>query len=146
MVFLLILMKKKYKRNYLKENEQIKTIKIIIDYQVKSFVKLFCFCVCIESLKFKKFYRNNITNMACMFYGCSSLKELNLSNFNTNNVTNMAGMFYGCSSLKELNLSNFNINNVTNMKCMFSRCSDELKLKIQNQYKNFQERAFEDDN
>ena len=33
--------KEEIKRNYLNENEQIKLIKIIIDYQVKSFKKLF---------------------------------------------------------------------------------------------------------
>ena len=70
-------------------------IKIIIDYQVKSFKELFSRCECIESINFKKFYRNNnITNMSYMFFGCSSLKELNLTNFNTNNVTDMCGMFY----------------------------------------------------
>ena len=36
------------KRNYLNENEKIKTIKIIIDYQVTSFEKLFSHCKCIE--------------------------------------------------------------------------------------------------
>ena len=71
-------MRKKYKRNYLKENEQIKTIKIIIDYQVKSFEKLFAGYKCIESIKFKTFNRINVTNMWSMFNGCSSLKELNL--------------------------------------------------------------------
>ena len=79
-----------------------------------------------------------------MFSDCSSLKVLNLSNFNTNNVTNMRGMFSDCFSLKELNLSNFNTNNVTNVDFMFSNCSDELKMKIRNQYKNFQEIAFDD--
>jgi hypothetical protein len=33
-------------RNYLKINEQIKKIKIIIDYQVKSFEELFYLCEC----------------------------------------------------------------------------------------------------
>ena len=56
----------------------------------------------------------------------------------------MRGMFLRCSSLKELNLSNFNTNNVTIMIYMFSKCSDQLKLKIRNQYKNFQEIAFAD--
>ena len=77
-------------------------IKVIIDYQVKSFKELFYWCKCIESINFKKFYRNNITDMSWMFNGCSSLKELNLNNFNTNNVTNMSYMFYGCSSFKEI--------------------------------------------
>ena len=52
-----------------------------MDYQIKSFEELFNFCECIESVKFKKFYRNNITKMPCMFYGCSSLEELNICNF-----------------------------------------------------------------
>ena len=78
------------KRNYLEENEKVKIIKIKIDYQVKSFKELFSYCYCIESINFKKFYRNNITDMSCIFFGCSSLKELYLNNFNTNNVTNMS--------------------------------------------------------
>ena len=73
-------------------------IKIIVDYQVKLFEGLFSECNCINSIFFKKFYRNNITTMYCMFSGCSSLKELNLTNFNTNNVTNMSGMLNGCSN------------------------------------------------
>ena len=35
--------------------EEIKIIKIIIDYQVKSFEKLFYNCDCIESIYFKNF-------------------------------------------------------------------------------------------
>ena len=73
--------------NYIDENEEIKIIKIIIDYQIKSFEDLFNGCGCIESINFKKFYRNNITDMSSMFYDCS-VNELNLSNFNTNKVTN----------------------------------------------------------
>ena len=138
--------KEETKRNYLNGSEQIKTIKIIIDHQVKSFENLFLDCFCNKSINFTKFYRNNVTNMACMFSGCSLLKELNLSNFNINMVTNMGWMFDECSSLKEINLSNFNTNNVTIMSYMFSKCSDELKLKIRNQYKNFQEKAFDDYN
>ena len=135
--------KEEIKRNYIKENEQIKIIRIKIDYQVKSFENLFYFCECIESIYFKKFYRNNINNMKGMFSGCSSLKELNLNNFNTNNVTDMNNMFYGCSSLKELNLNNFNTNKVNYMKDMFYGCSNDLIKKIKNQYKNIKEAAFE---
>ena len=124
--------KDEIKRNYLEENEQIKIIKIIIDYPVKSFENLFLCCKCIESIKFKKFYRNNITTMGHMFCGCSLLKELNFTNFNTNNVTNMIGMFQQCSSLKELNLSNFNTNNVINMRCMFYGCSTLNELNLSN--------------
>ena len=124
--------KEEIKRNYLNKNDNVSKIKIIIDYQFKSFEKLFYYCQCIEYISFKKFYRNNINDMEGMFAGCSSLKELNLSNFNTNNVTNMGFMFYGCSSLKELNLSNFNTNNVTNMKDMFYGCSSLKELNLSN--------------
>ena len=85
--------KAEIKRNYINKDEQIKIIKIIIDYQVNSFDLLFNNCKCIESICFKKFYRNNINNMSFMFSHCSLLKELNLNNFNTNNVTDMRGMF-----------------------------------------------------
>ena len=81
--------KEEIKRNKLDYNEEVKKIKIIIDYQVKSFKELFGYCYCVGSIFFKKFYRNNITDMSYMFYGCNSLKELNLNNFNTNNVTDI---------------------------------------------------------
>jgi len=135
--------KKEIENTYLYIDDNVSKISIIIDYQIKSFSKLFFYCKCIESIKFKKFYRNNVTNMNGMFDGCSSLKELNLNNFNTNNVTNMSFMFWGCSSLKELNLNNFNTNNVTDMNYMFGGCLDELKLKIKSQFKNIKEEAFE---
>ena len=67
--------KEEIKMNKINIEDEIKIIKIIIDYQVKSFENLFYNCDCIESIYFKKFYRNNITNMSCMFFGCSSLKE-----------------------------------------------------------------------
>ena len=109
--------KKEIKRNYI--NKDVITeiiIKIIIDYQIKSFKDLFSYCNCIESIYFKKFFRTNITNMSYMFYRCSSLKELNLNNFN--------------------------INNVTEMFCMFDGCSNEVILKIKTQYKNIKKEAF----
>ena len=134
--------KEEIKRKYFNKNDNVSKIKIIIDYQVKSFGHLFFDCKCIGYICFKKFYRSNINNMEGMFDGCSSLKELNLSNFNTNNVTKMGGMFFGCSSLKELNLSNFNTNNVTLMYEMFYGCSEQLKNKIKSEYKNIKEKAF----
>ena len=108
--------KKEIENTSLNKDENISKISIIIDYQIKSFSKLFYNCECIESIKFKKFYRNNVTNMSDMFRGCSSLKELNLNNFNTNN---------------------FQI-----MSYMFSGCSDELILNIKTHYKNLKEDAF----
>jgi len=124
--------KKDITRNYLNENENIKKVKIIIDYQIKSFEGLFSNCKCIKYIYFKKFNRNNINNMIGMFIGCSSLNELYLSNFNTNNVTRMDYMFYGCSSLKELNLSNFNSNNVNNTAGMVCGCSSLKELNLSN--------------
>ena len=78
--------KEEIRRNYLNENEKVVRINIIIDYQVKSFKKLFQDCRNMESIYFKKFNKNNINNMSYMFYGCSSLKDLKISNFNTKNV------------------------------------------------------------
>ena len=150
--------KEEIKSNTLYGNDNLNKIKIKIDYQVKSFKKLFYNCSCVESIYFKQFYRNNIFDMSYMFYGCSKLKklkfsnsssintnnmsymfsrcslleELNLSNFITNNVTNMSWMFYQCSSLKELNLSNFNTIYVTNMTSMFDGCSSLKELNISN--------------
>ena len=124
--------KEEIKRNYLDENDKVKKINIIIDYQVKSFYRLFYRCKIIEFIYFKKFYRNNLTKMGNMFLGCSSLKEINLSNFNTNNVTNMRGMFCRCSSSKEINLYNFNTNNVTDMGGMFLRCSSLKEINLSN--------------
>ena len=130
------------KRNYTNKDEEIEIIKIIIDYQIISFKFLFCYSKCIESIYFKKFYRNNISNMNGMFNECLSLKELNLNNFNINNVTDMSYMFYKCSSLKELNINNFNTNNLIIMMYMFSYCSKDFIRKIKAQYKNIKEEAF----
>ena len=95
---------KEIENTSLNEDDNVSKISIIIDYQIKLLSELFYDCKGIESIKFKKFYRNNVTDMNSMFEECSSLKELNLYNFNTNNVTDMSYMFCKCSSLKELNL------------------------------------------
>ena len=124
--------KEEIKRNYLNKKDNVAKIKVIIDYQIKSFERLFENCGCLEYIYFKKFHRNNINNMGYMFNECHSLKELNLSNFNTNNVTNMGNMFFGCRSLKELNLSKFNTNNVMNMGYMFFGCHTLKELNLSN--------------
>ena len=47
--------KKEIKNKYeIKKEGKVKKIEIIIDYQVKSFEKLFDCCRCIESVNFKK--------------------------------------------------------------------------------------------
>ena len=81
--------------NFITGTDKIEKIKIILDYQVKSFNNLFYECKCIQSINFRKFYRNNINSMIRMFYNCSFLKEINLSNFNTINSWNMNGLIYG---------------------------------------------------
>jgi len=124
--------KKEIGRNYILQNEKINKIKIIIDFQVKSFYKLFSYCDCIESISFINFYRKNINNMSFMFYECKSLKKINFSIYNTINVENMSCMFYECSLLKELDLSNFNTDNVTDMSNMFYQCNKLEKLDMTN--------------
>ena len=116
--------KEEIKRSYILATDNVKNIKIIIDYEVKSFNELFSKCKCIEKIKFLEFKRNDITNMRAMFYQCSSLKELNLYNFNTNNVTDISLMFKECSSLEKLNISKWNTNNVKDMSQMFYNCSN----------------------
>ena len=49
--------KNKYEIN---KKDKVTKIKIIIDYQVKSFKKLFDDCRCVGAIDFKKFYRNKI--------------------------------------------------------------------------------------
>ena len=109
--------KKETKSNCIERNNRTKKIKIIIDYQVNSFNKLFNDCEPILSINFKCFHRININNMLCMFCGCSSLEKLNISNFNTNNVTDMGSMFFGCS--------------------------EEFQNKVRTLYNNIKEESFE---
>ena len=74
--------KEEIENTSLNKDDNVSKISIIVDYQIKSFSILFFDCWSVESIKFKKFYRNNVTDMSDMFWGCSSLKELNLNNFN----------------------------------------------------------------
>ena len=124
--------KDEIKRNHLNEIDKVTKIKIIIDYQIKSFFQLFFRCKCIKSINFKKFHRNNINNMSCLFYECSSLNELNIFNCKTDNVIDMSYMFAYCSALKELNISRFNIIKVINMSFMFYKCSSLKEIIISN--------------
>ena len=73
--------KNKYK---IDEEDKVTKIKIIIEYQVKSFEGLFYLCYCIESINFKKFYRNNIIDMSYMFYGCSDDLKMKIKLENKN--------------------------------------------------------------
>jgi len=123
---------KEIKKYYLKKEDKITKIKIIIDYQIKSFEFLFSNVDCIESIYFRRFKRININNMRCMFGKCSSLKKIDFSNFKTDNVEYMSYMFGKCSSLIEVNLSNMNTQNVTTMSYMFEDCSSLKNVNISN--------------
>ncbi len=124
---------KEIKKNFLKKDDgQISKINIIIDFHIDNFNKLFYYCDQINSISFKKFFRNNILDMSQMFEGCALLKEINFANFKTNGVTNMSKMFKECQSLTELNLSNFNTNNATDMSYMFKSCISLTDLNLSN--------------
>ena len=60
--------KEEIHRNILNDGEKVKIIKIIIDYQIKSFKELFSYCSCINSIFFKRFHRIDITKMSRMFF------------------------------------------------------------------------------
>ena len=131
-IFFNSIKKEEIKRMNLNINNKFYKINIIIDHQVDTLFGIFRFIDCVESINFKRFSRNNITNMSYMFDGCSSLKELNLSHFNTDNVTDMIKMFYDCSLLKELKLNKFNTSKVINMYAMFCRCASLKELNLSN--------------
>ena len=116
----------------LDKEHTIKKIKLIIDYQVKSLEDLFRECECIESVNFKKFYRNNIINMSRMFYKCFSLKEVIFTSCNTSRVKDMKSMFSYCTSITKLDLSKFNTDWVKDMSYMFHECSSLKELNIYN--------------
>ena len=63
------------KRKEIDESDKIENILIKIDYQVKSFEKLFSECNIIKYINFTNFLRNNINNMSKMFQKCSSLQR-----------------------------------------------------------------------
>ena len=69
-------------RNYLKENEKEVKIKIITDYDIKSFNELFSECYWVRRRKSIRFNRNSLTNISSQFYKCFSLRELNVSVLN----------------------------------------------------------------
>ena len=109
------------KSKKLTSEDKVTKIKIILDYEIKSFAKLFSNCCC-KKIIFNNFIRNDINNMRYMFTNCQMLKYINLSNFRTENVLDMSGMFSGCHSLEEINLSSFNACNTTKISFMFSGC------------------------
>ena len=113
-------------------NDQVKKIKVVINYRIRSLYQLFLNCRCVKKISFTKFNRNDIINMKELFYGCTSLEEVDLSKVNTDKINSMYCMFYRCELLKELDLSNFNTMNVIDMSYMFHCCSSLEHLNINN--------------
>ena len=74
------------KRNYLIEEDNVSTIKIIIDNKITSFKELFKECNCIESIYFKKNNRNDIKDISHMFSMCSSYEWFILWMFITRKI------------------------------------------------------------
>ena len=103
--------KEEIKRAFIKKNESVRKIKIIIDYEIKSFFNLFHNCEIIEKINFIQFNRKDINDMSYMFFGCSALKEINFSFIKFDKVKDIDCMFYGCSSLKKINNSYLISNN-----------------------------------
>ena len=127
------------KRNFIMKDDHIKIIKIKINTNYISINKIFRKCEGIKEITFKKFYRNDITDLSSMFQGNICLKKINFSKFKTDRCNNMSYMFSDCVNLKYLDLRIFNTINVNNMKGMFCNCSKLtiIKHNLINQ-KNFQ--------
>ena len=120
------------KRNFIKKNEKVSKIKVILNYEGDSLRELFQLCFYMQKIKFIKFRNKNIKEMSNMFYQCKGLEEIDISKLKTDNVINMSNMFYECSSLQELDLTNFNTINTIDMSSMFKSMKLLKKLNISN--------------
>ena len=112
--------------------KEINEIKVVIDYQMKSFKGLFKNYKNIKEINIIKCNRKDIIDMSEMFYGCTNLNKLNITKLKTDKVTDMSYMFSGCSALEEINVLNFNTSNVTNMQNMFEKCTEVKQLNLYN--------------
>ena len=114
------------------DTKDIFTIKMIIDFNLKSLKGLFKNYESLKEINIIKCNRKDIKNMSEMFYGCKNLDKLNITNLKTDKVTDMSYMFSGCLSLENINLLNFDTSNVTNMQNMFERCTKVEELNLYN--------------
>ena len=67
--------KEEVKRKYLTKKDNVKKIKIIINYKIKSLSKLFKDRIFIKKINFIKFRNKNIINMNYMFSRCTYIIE-----------------------------------------------------------------------
>ena len=70
--------KEKKRRNYFRKKENVKKIKVLIDFEIKSLKRLFHGCNYIKEINFVKFNRNDIENMSLMFCDCRHLTTVNI--------------------------------------------------------------------
>ena len=80
-------------KNEITEDDEVKSITIILDNKTRSLKKLFSGCDIIKKISFIRFNITDINDMSEMFFYCKSIEELDLSNFKTENVTNMKSVF-----------------------------------------------------
>ena len=106
-------------RNYVKTEDKISKIKVVLNLETDSLSELFLDCSIIKKIKFIEFNNKNIKNMKSMFQNCKELIEIDISKLKTDNTTDMSGMFFNCSNLQELDLTNFNTTNTIDMSGMF---------------------------
>jgi len=123
---------KEVKRHYIKANETVSKIIVVIDMKVESIEQLFNYCLNIKEIKFIKFNRTDFTNYSSMFNYCTNLINLDISKLKTDNLKYMNSMFNNCSTLKYLNLSNFKKDNITDMYCLFNQCKSLEKIDLSN--------------
>ena len=65
--------KEEVKRNYIKKDENISEMKVVIDMDVKTIAKLFSECGCLKEIEFIKFNGTDFVDYKNMFESCSNL-------------------------------------------------------------------------
>ena len=111
-------------REYIKKNEKVSKIIIILEKELISLKRLFDYCLGVKEIKFINFYRTDILDISYMFGNCYNLIKLDISKMITDNTMNMEGLFSGCSKIKEINVSNIKIDKAENISHMFYSCEN----------------------
>ena len=89
-------------RNYITSSDNVRKIKIVLKWEVKSFKGLFKNCKCIKEINFKNYSASRIENMSEMFYDCCYLNKINFEKFKTDKVQYARGIVSGSSSLIDI--------------------------------------------
>lgn len=122
------------KPNFTFKFSENKKIIMNIEYPITDFSFLFMDCKGLKKIKFKQFFRNNVTKMMGMFAGCAELEEVDFSeSCDTSNVTDMSIMFFSCTKLKKIKgLDKFDTRKVITMAGMFDKCKSLEELDVSN--------------